>query len=202
MGDRPTPVIRHSTGSGKGPDVWGLHDPDTGSVQYLCADPATRQAALIDVVWNYDPRRARLSTSPRCSALGHQAPARFSFSFCGRSRARPVASPAVPRQAITARRSRARAPRFHSALGHRALARFCAFLCGRMRAAQADCRLEGSVARGRRRARRTVVIGGQCLFAPIPPAFQEVAHGWEGGFWQWGLRFLSFETEHNHLCLE
>lgn len=57
-----TAVVRHSPGAGKGPDVWSLHDPDTGSVQYVCADPATRQAALIDVVWNYDPRRARLST--------------------------------------------------------------------------------------------------------------------------------------------
>lgn len=62
MEERSTPMVRLSPGCGKGPDVWGLHDPDTGSVQYVCADPATRRAALIDVVWNYDPRRARLST--------------------------------------------------------------------------------------------------------------------------------------------
>ncbi|WP_394154117.1 MBL fold metallo-hydrolase [Loktanella salsilacus] len=49
-------VVRHSpsTGAGK-PDVWGIYEPDTGSIQYICADPATKKAALIDVVWNFDP---------------------------------------------------------------------------------------------------------------------------------------------------
>ncbi len=56
------PVIRHSFSTGPGsPDVWGVYEPDTGAVQYVCADPATRKAALIDVVWNLDP--ASLSTS-------------------------------------------------------------------------------------------------------------------------------------------
>ncbi len=50
-------VVRHSPSNGAGsPDVWGVYEPDTGSIQYVCADPETKQAALIDVVWNFDPR--------------------------------------------------------------------------------------------------------------------------------------------------
>ena len=56
-------VVRHSPSTGAGsPDVWGIYEPDTGSIQYVCADPATRQAALIDVVWNLDPKNYRFST--------------------------------------------------------------------------------------------------------------------------------------------
>ena len=56
-------VVRHSQSRGPGsPDVWGIYEPDTGSIQYVCADPATKAAALIDVVWNFDPRNYRLST--------------------------------------------------------------------------------------------------------------------------------------------
>lgn len=60
LGDR---VIRHSPARGAGsPDVWGIYEPDTGSIQYVCADPETRKAALIDVVWNFDPKNYRFST--------------------------------------------------------------------------------------------------------------------------------------------
>ena len=56
-------VVRRSPSRGAGsPDVWGIYDPDTGSIQYICADPATKKAALIDVVWNYDPRHCRFTT--------------------------------------------------------------------------------------------------------------------------------------------
>ncbi|WP_422074026.1 MBL fold metallo-hydrolase [Tranquillimonas rosea] len=56
MTDKTAP-IRHSPSTGpNSPDVWGIYEPDTGSIQYVCADPATRQAALIDVVWNFDPQ--------------------------------------------------------------------------------------------------------------------------------------------------
>ena len=56
-------VVRHSPSTGAGsPDVWGIYDPDTGPIQYVCADPATRKAALIDVVWNLDPKNYRMST--------------------------------------------------------------------------------------------------------------------------------------------
>ena len=51
------PVIRHSRSSGPGsPDVWGVYEPATGSVQYVVADPGTKRAALIDVVWDFDPK--------------------------------------------------------------------------------------------------------------------------------------------------
>ena len=56
-------VVRHSPSAGAGsPDVWGIYEPDTGSIQYICADPATKKAALIDVVWNLDPKNYRFST--------------------------------------------------------------------------------------------------------------------------------------------
>lgn len=58
-----TPVVRHSPSTGAGsPDVWGIYEPDSGSIQYICADPATSKAALIDVVWNFDPKNYRFST--------------------------------------------------------------------------------------------------------------------------------------------
>lgn len=50
-------ITRHSPSTGPGsPDVWGIYEPDTGSIQYICACPATKKAALIDVVWNFDPK--------------------------------------------------------------------------------------------------------------------------------------------------
>lgn len=56
-------VIRHSPSSGSGsPHVWGLYEPDTGSIQYVCACPETRKAALIDIVLNFSPAEARTST--------------------------------------------------------------------------------------------------------------------------------------------
>ena len=49
-------IVRHSPSTGaNSPDVWGIYEPDTGSIQYICADPATKKAALIDVVLNFDP---------------------------------------------------------------------------------------------------------------------------------------------------
>jgi glyoxylase-like metal-dependent hydrolase (beta-lactamase superfamily II) len=56
-------VVRHSPSRGPGsPDVWGVYEPDTGSIQYVCADPETKKAALVDVVWNFDPQHYRFST--------------------------------------------------------------------------------------------------------------------------------------------
>ncbi|MDT0683238.1 MBL fold metallo-hydrolase [Roseicyclus sp. F158] len=56
-------IVRHSPSRGAGsPDVWGIYEPDTGSIQYVCADPATKDAALIDIVWNLDPKHYRFST--------------------------------------------------------------------------------------------------------------------------------------------
>ncbi|MDF1727809.1 MAG: MBL fold metallo-hydrolase [Sulfitobacter sp.] len=44
------------------PEVVGFYDEDTGSIQYLVADPDTRQAALIDVVQGFDPNSAEVDT--------------------------------------------------------------------------------------------------------------------------------------------
>lgn len=64
-------VVRHSPSTGPGsPDVWGIYEPDTGSIQYICADPATKKAALIDVVWNFDPKNYRFSTESMDQVLG------------------------------------------------------------------------------------------------------------------------------------
>lgn len=57
------PIVRHSASTAAGsPDVWGIYEPGTGSIQYICADPATKKAALIDVVWNFDPSSFATST--------------------------------------------------------------------------------------------------------------------------------------------
>lgn len=56
-------IVRKSASRGAGsPDVWGIYEPDTGSIQYICADPETKKAALIDVAWNFDPKHYRFST--------------------------------------------------------------------------------------------------------------------------------------------
>lgn len=57
-------TTRHSPSTGAGsPDVWGVYEPDTGSIQYVCACPRTRKAVLIDVVLNFDPASAETSTA-------------------------------------------------------------------------------------------------------------------------------------------
>jgi glyoxylase-like metal-dependent hydrolase (beta-lactamase superfamily II) len=45
------------------PVVTPFYDAATGSWQYVVHDPATRKAATIDVVWNFDPAQARTSTA-------------------------------------------------------------------------------------------------------------------------------------------
>ena len=56
-------LTRHSSSTGRGsPDVWGVYEADTGSIQYVAACPQTKRAALIDTVLNFDPAYARTST--------------------------------------------------------------------------------------------------------------------------------------------
>ncbi len=55
-----TKRLNPSRGAGS-PDVTGLYDPITGSIQYIVACPDTKQAAIIDSVQDYDLRAARLS---------------------------------------------------------------------------------------------------------------------------------------------
>src|SRR5262245_53848965 len=45
------------------PWVTGFHDPVTGTVTYVVADPMQRRAAVVDPVWDFDPKSARLSTT-------------------------------------------------------------------------------------------------------------------------------------------
>lgn len=65
------PVIRHSPSTGSGsPDVWGVYEPYTGSIQYVCADPASKKAALIDVVWDLDAASLRTATDAMDRVMG------------------------------------------------------------------------------------------------------------------------------------
>lgn len=67
-------TIRTSPSRGPAsPEVTGFYEPDTGSVQYVAADPATGRAGLIDVVWNFDPRNARTGTASADEILGFVA---------------------------------------------------------------------------------------------------------------------------------
>ena len=57
-------IIHYSPSTKPGsPEVWGIYEADTGSVQYVCADPITRRAALIDIVLNFDPTAVHISSS-------------------------------------------------------------------------------------------------------------------------------------------
>ncbi|ROU01015.1 MBL fold metallo-hydrolase [Histidinibacterium lentulum] len=65
---------RHSPSTGPGsPAVTGFHDPASGSVQYVAWDPATKQAALIDVVLDFDPAHARTRTDSAQEILDYVA---------------------------------------------------------------------------------------------------------------------------------
>ncbi len=44
------------------PNVAGFYEPDTGSIQYVVSCPRSKKAAIIDAVWNFDPRNARTAT--------------------------------------------------------------------------------------------------------------------------------------------
>jgi glyoxylase-like metal-dependent hydrolase (beta-lactamase superfamily II) len=54
------PVASHST---NGPEVLGFFHADTSSVSYVVVDPATRRAAIIDAVLDYDPKAGRTRTA-------------------------------------------------------------------------------------------------------------------------------------------
>lgn len=53
--------MTHAT-TAQSPVVQGLFDPATHTITYLVSDPATREAAIIDPVLDYDPATARIST--------------------------------------------------------------------------------------------------------------------------------------------
>jgi glyoxylase-like metal-dependent hydrolase (beta-lactamase superfamily II) len=51
--------------------IQGFHDPATGTVSYVVHDPATREAAVIDPVLDYDAAAGRTSTRSADALLGH-----------------------------------------------------------------------------------------------------------------------------------
>jgi glyoxylase-like metal-dependent hydrolase (beta-lactamase superfamily II) len=53
------------------PDVTGFYEPDTGSVQYVVSCPRTRKAAIVDPVWNFDPKHARTDTKSADEILAY-----------------------------------------------------------------------------------------------------------------------------------
>lgn len=54
------------------PDVEGFFDPDTFTLTYLVADPATREAVIIDPVMQFDPVTGRLDPTPAMPVM-HRA---------------------------------------------------------------------------------------------------------------------------------
>ena len=51
--------------------IQGFHDAATGTVSYVVHDPATRQAAVIDPVLDFDPASGRTSTQSVDALLAH-----------------------------------------------------------------------------------------------------------------------------------
>lgn len=45
------------------PNVKGFHDAKTGSIQYVVSCPKTKQAAIIDPVWDFDEKAGRTCTA-------------------------------------------------------------------------------------------------------------------------------------------
>lgn len=55
---------------GNRPDVHPIHDPQTGTWSYVVADQASRKAAIIDPVLDFDPRSGRTDTASARKLLG------------------------------------------------------------------------------------------------------------------------------------
>ena len=51
--------------------IQGFHDPVTGTVSYVVADPATQQAAVIDPVLDFDLQSGRITTHSADALLAH-----------------------------------------------------------------------------------------------------------------------------------
>ncbi|SFP33951.1 MBL fold metallo-hydrolase [Tranquillimonas alkanivorans] len=59
-----------STGPGS-PRVTGFYEADSGSIQYVVVDEATKKAALIDVVLDFDPEHGRTRTDSAQEVLDY-----------------------------------------------------------------------------------------------------------------------------------
>ncbi|SIS49701.1 Glyoxylase, beta-lactamase superfamily II [Roseivivax lentus] len=73
---------RTSPSNGPGsPRVDGFHDQATGSIMYVVSDPETGQAALIDVVRDFDTNAARLSSESADEVLDFVAREGFEVAW-------------------------------------------------------------------------------------------------------------------------
>ena len=73
---------RTSVSSGQNsPVVTGFYKSDTGSIQYVVSDPDTKKAAIVDAVWNFNPRNARTSTHSADEILKHVNESRLSVQW-------------------------------------------------------------------------------------------------------------------------
>jgi glyoxylase-like metal-dependent hydrolase (beta-lactamase superfamily II) len=63
------------------PEITGIYEPDTGSIQYVVSDPDSKKAAIIDAVWNFNPRNARTSTHSADEILKHVNERRLSVEW-------------------------------------------------------------------------------------------------------------------------
>ena len=52
-----------SLGRADGPEVTGLYDPRTFSIQYVAADLATGRCAIVDPILDYDEKSGSVSTA-------------------------------------------------------------------------------------------------------------------------------------------
>lgn len=53
------------------PDVATFHHADSGTWSYVVSDPASRSAAIIDPVLDYDPKSGRTSTTAAAALIAH-----------------------------------------------------------------------------------------------------------------------------------
>ncbi len=58
-----------------GLSIQAFHDPQTGTVSYVLTDPATRQAAIVDPVLDFDLKSGRTATTQADRLLAHVAEA-------------------------------------------------------------------------------------------------------------------------------
>lgn len=63
------------------PEVTGFHDPRTGSIQYVVADPATRACAIIDPVHDFDEKSGQTATCHADRLLSFVAEKGYALSW-------------------------------------------------------------------------------------------------------------------------
>ena len=63
------------------PNVKAFHDPDTFTITYVVSDPATRQAAIVDSVLDYDPNSGRTSTTSADEVIAYVNDNQLSVSW-------------------------------------------------------------------------------------------------------------------------